>query len=229
MTTEPQQPAAPARTSRWKVAGLILLTVLLSVGITLGLLYFVLFPGEFRPVTLDPGEERVLERKLERLDPARQQGDARTGRPAADGQAPLTPERYSEEGASREIALSERELNALLARNTDLAQRLAIDLSDNLASAKLLVPLDPEFPLFGGKTLRLTAGMEMRFAAGRPVVILKGVSIWGVPLPNAWLGNMKNIDLVQEFGNDRGFWQAFADGVEVIDVKDGELRIRLKE
>jgi hypothetical protein len=71
--------------------------------------------------------------------------------------------------------------------------------------------------------------MEMRFAAGRPVVILKGVSIWGVPLPNAWLGNMKNIDLVQEFGNDRGFWQAFADGVEVIDVKDGELRIRLKE
>jgi hypothetical protein len=228
MTTAPQQSAAPARTSRWKVAGLILLTVLLAVGITLGLLYFVLFPGEFRPVTLDPGEEQVLEQKLERLDPTLQQG-SRAGRPAADGQAPLTTERYTEEGASREIALSERELNALLARNTDLAQRLAIDLSDNLASARLLVPLDPEFPLFGGKTLQLTAGMEMRFAAGRPVVILKGVSIWGVPLPNAWLGNMKNIDLVQEFGNDRGFWQAFADGVEVIDVKDGELRIRLKE
>lgn len=228
MTTEPQQPAAPARTSRWKIAGLILLTVLLAVGITLGLLYFVLFPGEFRPVTLDPGEEQVLEQKLERLAPTLQQG-ARAGRPAAERQPPLTPERYTEEGASREIALSEKELNTLLARNTDLAQRLAIDLSDNLASAKLLVPLDPEFPLFGGKTLQLTAGMEMRFAAGRPVVILKGVSIWGVPLPNAWLGNMKNIDLVQEFGNDRGFWQAFADGVEVIDVKDGELRIRLKE
>jgi hypothetical protein len=228
MTTAPQQSAAPARTSRWKVAGLILLTVLLAVGITLGLLYFVLFPGEFRPVTLDPGEEQVLEQKLERLDPTLQQG-SRPGRPAADGQAPLTPERYTEEGASREIALSERELNALLARNTDLAQRLAIDLSDNLASARLQVPLDPEFPLFGGKTLQLTAGMEMRFAAGRPVVILKGVSIWGVPLPNAWLGNMKNIDLVQEFGEDQGFWQAFADGVEVIDVKDGELRIKLKE
>jgi hypothetical protein len=228
MTTAPQQSAAPVRTSRWKVAGLILLTVLLAVGITLGLLYFVLFPGEFRPVTLDPGEEQVLEQKLERLDPTLQQG-SRPGRPGADGQAPLTPERYTEEGASREIALSERELNALLARNTDLAQRLAIDLSDNLASARLLVPLDPEFPLFGGKTLQLTAGMEMRFAAGRPVVILKGVSIWGVPLPNAWLGNMKNIDLVQEFGTERGFWQAFADGVEVIEVKEGKLRIKLKE
>jgi hypothetical protein len=40
---------------------------------------------------------------------------------------------------------------------------------------------------------------------------------------------MKNIDLVQEFGTERGFWQAFADGVEVIEVKEGKLRIKLKE
>ena len=35
----------------------------------------------------------------------------------------------------------------------------------------------------------------MRYANGRPVMVLKGVSVWGVPLPNAWLGNLKNIDL----------------------------------
>jgi hypothetical protein len=45
----------------------------------------------------------------------------------------------------------------------------------------------------------------------------------------AWLGNLKNIDLVQEFGSDKGFWQAFADGVEEIEVEEGELRIKLKE
>ena len=230
MTTEPQQPV-PEKTaaSPWKIIGLVFLTVVLSVAITLWVVIAVLFPREFKPVTLDQQEAQVLERKLERLDPTRQL-TARGSRSAPDDKAPpLTPEPYSEEGASREIALSERELNALLAKNTDLAHRLAIDLSDDLASAKLLVPLDPEFPLFGGKTLKLTAGMEMRFAEGRPVAILKGVSIWGVPMPNAWLGNMKNIDLVQEYGQDRGFWKSFADGVEEIEVKEGKLRIKLKE
>jgi hypothetical protein len=51
----------------------------------------------------------------------------------------------------------------------------------------------------------------------------------GVPMPNAWLGGIKNIDLVKEFGEDKGFWKAFADGVEDIKIKEGHLRIKLKE
>ncbi len=213
--------------STWKIAGLILLTVLLSVGVTLWLVFFVVFPTEFKPITLNLKEQMVLEQKLEHLDPTQRR--TTRGRPLPDEQAPLTPQPYTEEGAPREIALTERELNALLAKNSDLAHRLAIDLADNLASAKLLVPLDPEFPLFGGKTLKLTAGMEVRYAEGRPVIILKGVSIWGIPMPNTWIGNIKNIDMVQKFGADRGFWQAFADGVEEIEVQEGMLRIQLKE
>ncbi|MFA7593574.1 MAG: hypothetical protein WCY26_07530, partial [Thiohalobacteraceae bacterium] len=61
------------------------------------------------------------------------------------------------------------------------------------------------------------------------VVVLKGVSLMGVPLPNAWIGGLKNIDLVQEFGAEQGFWKAFADGVEDIRVEDGRLKITLKE
>jgi hypothetical protein len=220
--TETDQPAPAKSTSLWKILGLMLLTVFLSVGITVWVVYTMLFPGDFKPVTLSQKEEVVLQQKLQRLD----FGPRQTTR---GSQQPLTPERYREEGASREIALSERELNALLANNTDLAQKLAIDLSDDLASAKLLVPLDPEFPILGGKTLKLSAGVEMRYANGKPVIILKGLSIWGVPMPNAWLGNLKNIDLVQEFGSDKGFWQAFADGVEEIAVEEGKLRIKLKE
>jgi hypothetical protein len=34
---------------------------------------------------------------------------------------------------------------------------------------------------------------------------------------------------VQEFGSDKGFWKALADGVEEIKVDEGKLRIRLKE
>lgn len=226
MTTDTAQTTEAKKTSFWKTTAIVLLSVLLSVVITLWLVFVVIFPSQFTPVTLDQQEEQVLEQKLQRLDPATRQ--TARGPRATTEQPPLTPEPYSEAGASREIAFSEKELNALLAKNTDLAHRLAIDLSDDLASAKLLVPLDPEFPILGGKTLKLTAGAEMRIAEGHPVVILKGVSLWGVPMPNAWLGYNKNIDLIQEYG-DRGFWQAFADGVEEIEVKEGKLRIKLKE
>ena len=51
----------------------------------------------------------------------------------------------------------------------------------------------------------------------------------GVPLPNAWLGGLKNIDLVKEFGADEGFWNTFSAGVDSISVVEGFLNIRLKE
>ena len=117
----------------------------------------------------------------------------------------------------------------MLARNKDLANKLAIDLSDNLASALLLVNLDPTFPVIGGQTLKVTAGMEFSLAKGKPSAILKGVSVWGVPIPNAWLGNMKNVDLFTEFGQAGGFWQAIQEGVESVEVKEGKLQIKLKE
>jgi hypothetical protein len=38
-----------------------------------------------------------------------------------------------------------------------------------------------------------------------------------------------NTDLVQEFGSDKGFWKAFAHGVEEIEDEEGKLRIKLKK
>jgi hypothetical protein len=69
----------------------------------------------------------------------------------------------------------------------------------------------------------------MAFRQGRPVFILRGVSVMGVPLPNAWMAGLKNIDLVEVFGAQPGFWQGFADGVGAIQVEEGSLRIVLKE
>jgi len=69
----------------------------------------------------------------------------------------------------------------------------------------------------------------MSYRGERPVIVFRGISLWGVPVPNAWLGNIKHIDLVQEFGSDRGFWKAFADGIDEIEITEGQLRVRLKE
>jgi len=206
----------PAR-NPWRTFGIIVITVAVTLAVVYWVINVYLFPSAFTPVTLSHKEQQRLDRKLERL------GFTPSGEPA------LKPEPYRETDASRDITFSEKELNALLAHNTDLASKLAIDLSDNLASAKLLIHLDPDMPFFGGKTLKVTAGLELRIKNGQPLAILKGVSVWGVPLPNAWLGNMKNINLIQEFGDAGGFWQAIKDGVDTLEIKEGKLHVILKK
>ena len=210
------------RTGCLKTLAIIFITMIVTVAITFWVLTRFIFPGQFTPVELSENEQVVLDQKLD-LFSGWQLSSTGSESPGET----LQPEKYSEQDADRRISLSERELNAMLANNTDLAERLAIDLSRDLASGKILIPLDPDFPLFGGTTLKLTAGLELAYSNSRPVVILKGVSIMGVPVPNAWLGGIKNVDLVSEFGN-AGFWKAFADGVEMVKVEDGELVIELK-
>ncbi len=226
----PEQPIQPQKgMGCLKVGALMLLAIAISVGLTLWLVTTFMFPKELKPVELDSREETLLSRKLQQfgLDISTDQSVILDSGEVVDGQ--LQPEPYTEEGATREVSFSERELNALLAKNTDLADKLAIDLTDNLASAKLLFPIDPDFPVLGGKTLKASAGLELAYQDARPIVILKGVSIWGVPVPNAWLGGLKNVDLVKEFGGQEGFWKSFAAGIDNIQVQDGSLVVKLKE
>lgn len=212
--------------SGMKIFLIVLVTMLLTVGVTLMVVKYYFFPSDFKPVQLSVKEEQVLDAKLDRLESIDSAYQPRRGSIESGA---LEPEAYSEAGADRSIRFSERELNALLAKNTDLARKLAIDLSDNLMSAKLLVPVDEDFPIMGGKILKVRAGVELAYRNEKPIVILKGVSIMGVPIPNAWLGGLKNIDLVEEFGSGDGFWKAFSDGVQDIRIVEGDLQIELKE
>lgn len=213
---------------------IVLATMVLTVAGTYWVLKTYIFVSSFEPVELNAKEEKTLQQKLHAIgfsftSPRQQVNKSNQHQNEVGQDGFLKPEAYSEQGAKREVSFTEREVNALLAKNTDLAQKLAIDFSNDLVSARLLIPLDADFPVMGGKTLRLNAGLGMAYRNDKPVIILKGVSIMGVPIPNAWLGGLKNIDLVSEFGIDPGFWKSFADGVEHIQVTDGKIDIRFKE
>ena len=232
------QQASNNKFSGLQVLGIVVGVMLLTIVVTIFAIRTWLFPQPFRPVILDQQEEQRLEQKLERFEtlaavsaPKNQAAipDKITPKDDFNSDGKLNPEAYSEKGASREITLSEREINGLLAKNTDLARKMALDLAHDLISLRLLLPVDPDFPFMGGKIIRAKAGAELAYREGRPVVILKGISLMGVPVPNAWLGGLKNIDLVQEFGGNKGFWKSFSDGVETIRVQDGQLYIKLKE
>ena len=219
-----------------QVFGIAVLVMVVAVAGTIFAARAWFFPRPFKPVVLSRQEEKRLEQKLEQFDrpthkllPTQKVEKAKPQKNDWLPDGRLKPEAYSEKGASREINLSERELNALLAKNTDLARKVAIDLSNDLVSARILLPVDPDFPVLGGKILRVKAGLELGYREKRPIVIIRGVSIMGVPVPAAWLGGLKNVDLVKEFGSDRGFWKTFSDGVESIAIREGQLQIKLKE
>ena len=218
---------------------MLLLCVLLTAGITFFVIRTYIFPAPLTPVTLNAKDEQTLDAKLSQLGWQSQRNassgnsksaaQGRTTVPQASDANSLTPEAYRELDAARQVTLSEKEINSLIGRNPDFSQRVAIDFSDNLASAKVLVPIPSDFPLMAGEVLRVNAGLDIHLNEHRrPVVALVGVSLMGVPIPNAWLGSMKNVNLVSEFG-DRGFWNAFADGVEDIQIREGELYIKLRK
>lgn len=217
---------SPQRLTWPRVLGIVFLAVIVSVGLSFWLITTYVFPKALTPTVLDASESRVLEAKLEGLETGRR-GFGTASESDQDWLSNSEP--YSETGTVREIRLTERELNALLARDSNLARRLAIDLSDDLLSARLLVPLDPAFPILGGRTVRVQAGLELAHRGGHPVVVVRGLSIMGVPLPSAWLGGLKNVDLVKQFGGNRGFWRSFAAGIDSVVVEEGELRVRLRE
>jgi hypothetical protein len=213
--------------SGMQVLGMVFGSMCIAVVVTALVVKMYLFPAPFKPVVLSDKEEQKLETKLAIFE-----GFGSKPAPASEklnNDGTLRPEKYSEEGTSRDINFTERELNAMMAKNTDLADKLAIHLAENMVSIKLLIPLDPDFPMLGGQTLKVKAGAELAYRDGRPVVKLKGVSLMGVPMPNAWLGGIKNIDLIKEFGADEGVWKSIADGVESISVVEGFLKIQLKE
>lgn len=226
--------------------GQLFLIILATIAITIGITFFVIrtyiFPAPMTPVTLSASEEQKLDDKLNQLgwqgqsQPKARQVDTRSpqrgGAQGASGQkdlGELTPQPYREFDADRQVTFSEKEVNSMIARSPDFAKRAAIDFSNDLASATVLITVPRDFPIMAGETLRVNAGLDIHLDHNRrPVVALVGVSLMGVPIPNAWLGNMKNVNLVSEFG-DRGFWNTFADGVEDIQIRDGELSIKLRQ
>ncbi len=222
-TARPASGGEPARGfSGWQVTGIVLLAMLVTVFVGWWVIRTYIFPSQLEPVELSRTEQVELGRKLRMIGVVR-------ATPAKAGESQVAlPEPYSEEGASREVYFTERELNGMLADDTELARNIAIDLSDDLVSFTWLIPVPQDFPVMPGRIVRVRGGAEVAFANGRPVVAIRGVSLMGVPVPNAWLGNLKNVDLVSEFG-DAGFWKAFADGVESVRVQEGRLHVQLKE
>jgi len=232
MTQEAQKQEVQTEKARQGIfSGWIIFAVFVALCLVAVLVVrYYFWPSPYKPTELSQKEELILQQKIKKIIPGFQFDSQSALAEQVDASTKsLTPQPYSEEGADRLVSFSEREINALLAKNTDLADKLAIDFSNDLVSATLLVPVEEGFPILGGKTVRINTGMGLAFTNNRLIAVLKGVSVMGVPLPSSWLGGLKNIDLVEQFDEQGGFWERFADGIVHLSVQDNQIEIELAE
>jgi hypothetical protein len=159
-----------------------------------------------RPVELSAEEKQVVEEKIEGITRAE----------------PAEPE--YEKGA-KEIVLTERELNGLLNERTTLGDKVRFELATGAIHARVETDLDPDLPVVGGKRLKARARFLLSNDEGGPHFVIDDVTVWGVSLPNEWLGGLKGRDLIAEtLGSGGGL-----PGVETIEVVPGEIRVELKD
>jgi hypothetical protein len=163
-----------------------------------------------RPVQLSAQEKAVVEQKVEAIQ--------KPADPPADEPA------Y--EKGSKEIILTERELNGLLHQNTTLGDKLKFELATNAIHARVEFDLDPDLPLLGGKRLKARARFLVGDKAGKPEFVLDDLTLWGVSLPNDWLGGLKGQNLLGEALGSHG---SGISGVEEFKIERGKLILRLSE
>lgn len=179
--------------------------------VTLGILLLILggiwwwHNRPIQPVKLSAEETAVVEAKVEAIQ---------------------NPDGPVYEKGSKEIILTERELNGLLNENTNLGKSVSLELARNAIHARVETDLDPDLPVIGGKRLKARARFRISEDPGKTTFILDDVTVWGISLPNDWLGGLKGHDLLGEsLGGKRG---GIA-GVEEFRVEPGRLIIRLSE
>lgn len=217
--TEIPQPALQRR-SPW----VTLLVVLVILVVVAGGLWWW-FTRPIQPVVLSPQELSVVEQKVAAI----QSADPAVPAPPTPASlpAPAGPSEPVYERGKKEILLTEREINGLLNANTDLGQSLSFQLGTDVILARIETDLDPDLPLLGGRKFKARAKFIVSEGSGQPSFVIDDLTIWGVSLPNDWLGGLKGRNLFAELlGSETN---GKLPGVESFAIRPGEISIKLKE
>jgi hypothetical protein len=234
-TPTPSVPPTPARSSGGQKVLVVLCVLVGIVGITASAAtiwyYYNFRAAPFKPVNLSLAEQDTLKSKLAALESGKlselePSAPSKVTPPApAPAPAPSDP--------AKTIVLSEREINGWLASQPDFADKVKFHMNNDTVGATILLPVDPSVKYFGGKTVRIKVAFNTKLDADRKLNFsLADVSVGGISLPNAWLGDAKGLNLFADNGPgsiNSEFLQRFAAGIKDFQVSNGELRMVLND
>ncbi len=159
----------------------------------------------FSAVQLSGTEQSTLDHKLEVLKRAEPDSDP-----------------------SKTIKLTEREINGYL-KEQGLGEQVKVKIDDGKINATALIPVDKDFPVLGGHTVRLSLAVNTALDKDHRLALsVADVNVSGISLPNAWLGGIKGLNLLADDAKDSPL-KNLADGIKSFDVKNGEVRLVLND
>ncbi len=199
-----ETPAPPKGRSCWFKVFIALCLLALVLGV-----FWWWHNRPIRPVVLSEQEKQQVEQKVEAIQAG-----------------PEEPEEPGYEPGKKSIVLTERELNGLLNERTNLGDKVRFELATDAIHARLESDLDEDLPLFGGRKLKARARFLVSQDEAGTHFVIDDVTVWGVSLPNDWLGGLKGRDLI---GEALGGKPGSLAGVKSIEVVPGEIRVELKE
>ena len=210
----------PPAVSSWKKPALIFTGIVLSCCLltAIGTVWWVkhnIYASPLHPVQLSQSEKTTLDAKLAKLELSEE---------VVPPEAPAKTD-----GDPRTISISSKEINAFLA-NQGIGEQVKLDVTRNRIAANFLLPIDKDAPLFAGTTLRIRLALNaLMNENGKLVVKIDDVSLGGIPLPNAWLGDIKGLDLItSNIGEDPAL-ERFAAGIKEFRLDNGQVHIVLNE
>jgi len=238
--TTPPAPTPPApRKRNWLLLGCggLLAVLLLMVLTVLVTIWWIQRP--IKPVVLSPKEQATLDTKLKQVEDAKTQGSQTDrSRPSSDRPVPESPIRDiqnppAENGhyvpGSKQVRLTDREVNGLLNQNTDLGKSVRLEFARDAINAYVAVLIPQDFPIMGGKMFRARARFRVSIGnGGEPYAILDDVTVFGLSLPKAWLGGLKGENLLRDAVADQK-GRPVLQGVKSLRIEPGALVLQVED
>lgn len=168
-------------------------------------------PAPFTPVALTTQEQAAFEQKLA----------AFSGEPAA---VPVT------DLDKRTLVVTEKEVNAWLAKN-DLGENVQVRFKNGKITGSIILELPQDFPMLAGQKIKAGLALVAHLnESGRSLALLvDDITVGGMPLPNAWVGEMKGKNLVDESARVDPAMEQFFKGIRQFEIQDGLAVVKLNE
>lgn len=233
-TPTPSAPAVQPGFSTKKIVLIILGSILLTAGLAVGgTIWWVKHNFDakpMKPVVLSEKEQRDFDSKLAVFgDPPMAPVTIQV--PPAPGQPPASaPIPQVEPGAeNRTIIITEREVNAYFAKQK-LGENVQVSFAEGKIVAGIIVDVPQDFPLMAGQKVRL----RLTFGTGltpdhKLSFVFDDVSVGGISMPNAWLGDLKGVDLVAKNLESDPALQRFLAGIQSLEIHSGSAKVVLNK